>query len=665
MHTGDSYNSFQEDTIDLDPNSSTTFVYNPHVLLPYEEQKQRLPIFNVRNHILYLLEKYQVLVLVGETGCGKSTQLPQYLYEAGWTEEGQIIGVTEPRRIAATTLAARVSEERGCPLGQLVGYTIRFDDCSKVGETKIKFMTEGILIREIMSDPLLKNYSVIILDEVHERTLFTDIIMGLMKKILRKNKSLRLIVSSATVDADELQFFFNFNKTKNKENDTSVILSVPGSSYSVDIFYLEEPIPDYVQGVVDTVLKIHDREFRGDILAFLTGQEEIERAMCLHVLPMHGSLPYGDQLKVFRPAKQYQRKVIISTNIAETSVTIPGIVYVIDSGFVKIRWFKPETGIDSLSIVPISQASANQRAGRAGRNCRGKAYRLYRESDFEKLTKATPCEMQRTDLSQAILQLKALYIHNVLRFDFPSPPPAKNLTVALQLLFALNAIDENGELTDPLGVKMAEIPIHPFYSKMLLASDQFHCSKEILTILSCIQVETIFVKPNSGSASIRARIEHRKFQATEGDLITLLNAYEAFEENGKSRDWCMKYFLNYKGLLRVAEIQNQVTKLLGKDFKFESAAEDDVLVRKAITSGLFQNAAYLHYSGVYKSVRGDQELSIHPSSVLYTLEQPSWVLYCDVVHTNKAYMKNITVIEPEWLEELAPHYYEKKVDRDY
>ncbi|KAK6631984.1 hypothetical protein RUM44_007014 [Polyplax serrata] len=602
-----------------------------------------------------------------------------YLVEGGWTEKGLTIGITEPRRIAATTLAARVAEEMNCPLGSTVGYTIRFDDCTTPSETKVKYMTEGILIREMLSDPLLSHYSVIILDEVHERTLYTDIIMGLMKKILKKNTSLKLIVSSATVDADELQHFFNLNRTPDKTKDTSTILSVPGNMYSVDVFYVEEPVPCYVQGVVDTILKIHKHEFRGSILAFLTGQEEIERAvnalkdyedtrgkdgLRLLVLPMHGSLPYSEQLKVFRPAEQSQRKVIISTNVAETSVTIPGVVYVVDSGFVKLRWFKYDTGVDSLIVVPISKASADQRAGRAGRDRRGKTYRLYRESDYEKFTEATPCEMQRTDLSQAVLQLKALGIHNVLRFDFPFPPPAKNLAAALQLLFALNAIDESGELTQPLGARMSELPIHPLYSKMLLASDEFGCTEEILTILSCLQVETIFIKPAGGAASIKARIAQRNFHVTEGDLLTYLNVYEAFERNGRRKDWCMKYFLNYKGLKRVSEIRSQMKRSLGK-VELSSAEGNEVAVRKAIASGLFQNAAYLHYSGTYKSVRGDVDLHVHPNSVLYTLTQPSWVLFCEVVHTNKVYMRNLVAVEPDWLEQLAPHFYEKGVDRNY
>ncbi|KAF4520740.1 hypothetical protein B566_EDAN004860 [Ephemera danica] len=518
-----------EDKSDLDPNQGTSFIFNPNYALSYEQQRQRLPIFENRNHILYLLEKHQTLILVGETGCGKSTQVPQYLFESGWCEDGKLIGITEPRRVAATTLATRVAEEKGCILGGLVGYSIRFDDCFDPLYTRIKYMTEGILMREMLADPLLRHYSVIILDEVHERTLNTDIVMGLMKKILRKNKQLRLVVSSATVDAEQLKKFFSSGKD---EVETAAILSIHGRLYPVDVHYISEPVPDYIQGVVDTCIKIHTSEGQGDVLAFLTGQEEVDKAVellndfealpnrkktalkmqvvpmygalpnadqlevfkftkqghrkiviatniaetsvtipdivyepvpdyiqgvvdtCIkihtsegqgdvlafltgqeevdkavellndfealpnrkktalkmQVVPMYGALPNADQLEVFKFTKQGHRKIVIATNIAETSVTIPDIVYVVDSGFVKLRWFNTSSLTDALVVVPVSQASADQRAGRAGRVRPGKAYRLYTEEEYLGLSAATTPEMQRSELSGAVLQLMALGI---------------------------------------------------------------------------------------------------------------------------------------------------------------------------------------------------------------------------------------------------------------
>ncbi|XP_076636538.1 putative ATP-dependent RNA helicase DHX35 isoform X1 [Colletes latitarsis] len=660
---------WQEDKPDIDVHSCTQFVYNAHHSLALDMQRQRLPIFKYKSHIIYLLEKYQTLVLIGETGCGKSTQLPQYLLEAGWCTDGKIIGITEPRRVAATSLANRVADERNCILGTEVGYSIRFDNCTDE-RTRIKYMTEGILLRELMSDPLLTSYSVIVVDEVHERTLLTDIIMGLLKKIMRKRRSLKIVVCSATVDAEQLRDFFNTGTIK----DTAVIMNVEGRLYPVDIFFVKEPVANYVTSVVDTVLKIHEHEEPGDILAFLTGLDEVDQAVTLlsehaklikegklKLLPlaMYGSLPNSEQLKVFWRAAKDTRKVIVATNIAETSITIPNIVYVIDCGFVKVPWFEAETQTNSLVIVPVSKASANQRAGRAGRVRSGKAYRLYVEEAYNELFEATPPEMQRSDLAPAILQLKALGIDNVLRFNFPSAPPSKNLLTGLELLYALGAIDSNGELTTPLGVTMAEMPLEPVLAKSLIVSGEMECSEELTTILAMLQVQNVFIRPAGGQAAIKARVAHRKFEVEEGDLLTMLNVYTAYEKN-KTSNWCQKQFLNYKALRRATEIRMQMHCMMKRlNIPLISCDGNVQEILKCITAGLFPKAAYLHYTGVYKTVRGNRDLYIHPTSCLYTLQQPQWLLFCEVLQTNKTYMKDITVIQPEWLLELAPHFYER------
>ncbi|NXC43556.1 DHX35 helicase, partial [Penelope pileata] len=434
--------------------SGVTVVYNPFASLSIEQQRQKLPVFKLRNHILYLVENYQTLVIVGETGCGKSTQIPQYLAEAGWTAEGRVVGVTQPRRVAAVSVAGRVADERCAVLGHEVGYCIRFDDCTDPQATRIKFLTDGMLVREMMADPLLTRYSVLMLDEAHERTLYTDIAIGLLKKIQKKRGDLRLIVASATLDAEKFRDFFNQNDTGDPSKDTSVILTVEGRTFPVDIFYIQSPVPDYIKSTVETAMKIHQTENDGDILAFLTGQEEVEtvvsmlieqaRALSrtgmkkhLRVLPMYAGLPSPDQMKVFERVSRSVRKVIVATNVAEASITIHGISFVIDCGFVKLRAYNPKTAIECLVVVPVSKASANQRAGRAGRNRSGKCYRLYTEEDYEKLPKSTVPEMQRSNLAPVILQLKALGIDNVLRFPFLSPPPAQSMVQALELLYAL------------------------------------------------------------------------------------------------------------------------------------------------------------------------------------------------------------------------------------
>ncbi|XP_017778028.1 PREDICTED: probable ATP-dependent RNA helicase DHX35 [Nicrophorus vespilloides] len=652
---------------------STEFIFNRNISQSVQVQRQKLPIFRNRSHILYLLEKYQTLVLVGETGCGKSTQIPQYMIEAEWPGT---IGVCQPRRIAAISLARRVADETSTQVqGSHVGYAVRFDACTI--QPKIKYMTEGILMREMMADPLLSTYSAIMLDEVHERTLYTDILMGLMKKILKKRKELRLIVASATVDARELKAFFNSNDGTNKSMDTAAILSVHGRQFPVDVYFIKEPIPCYVQGVIDLVVKINNSKEPGDILAFLTGQEEVDRAWRvlkehanlleeedkknkMFVLPMYGSLPNMEQLKVFKFAPDGYRKVVLATNVAETSVTIPGIVHVIDCGFVKLKWFNNDTHTDSLMLLPISKASANQRAGRAGRMRSGKVYRLYAEKDWPRMADATPPEITRTNLTYVLLQLKALGISNILEFDFPSPPPLANIKSALEILYALDAIDIRGELTNPLGFNMAEFALDPMYSKVLLSSGEYGCSEEILTVISMLQVETIFVKPLSGNNSIKARIKKRMFEVEEGDLITYLNVFSGFMNNDMQQGFCQRNYLNYKSLKRVVEIRKRLEKMLvNYGVPLVSCGGFAETVCKCLVTGLFPNAAYLHHSGVYKTVRGDIELHVHPDSSLYTITQPQWVLFCEVLHTTELFMRDLTVINSEWLLELAPHFYHR------
>uniref|UniRef100_A0A7M4F132 RNA helicase n=1 Tax=Crocodylus porosus TaxID=8502 RepID=A0A7M4F132_CROPO len=602
--------------------NGVNIIYNPYASLSIEQQRQKLPIFKLRNHILYLVENYQTLVIVGETGCGKTTQIPQYLAEAGWTAEGRVVGVTQPRRVAAVSVAGRVAEERGAMLGHDVGYCIRFDDCTDPQATRIKFLTDGMLVREMMADPLLTRYSVLMLDEAHERTLYTDIAIGLLKKIQKKRGDLRLIVASATLDAEKFRDFFNQNETSDPSKDTSVILTVEGRTFPVDVFYIQSPVPDYVKSTVETVMKIHQMENDGDILAFLTGQ------------------------------------VIVATNIAETSITIHGISSVIDCGFMKLRAYNPKTAIECLVVVPVSKASANQRAGRAGRNRSGKCYRLYTEEDFEKLPQSTVPEMQRSNLSPVILQLKALGIDNVLRFPFLSPPPAQSMVQALELLYALGGLDKHCRLTEPLGMRIAEFPLNPMFAKMLLESGNFGCSQEILSIAAMMQIQNVFVLPPNQKA--QATRQHRKFAVEEGDHLTMLNVYEAFIKHSKSSQWCQEHFLNYKGLVRATIVREQLKKLLVK-FKVpkKSSEGDPDPVLRCIVSGFFANAAKFHSTGAYRTIRDDHELHIHPTSVLYAEKPPRWVVYNEVIQTSKYYMRDVTAIESAWLLELAPHFYQQ------
>ncbi|GHJ87867.1 hypothetical protein NliqN6_4269 [Naganishia liquefaciens] len=641
-------------------------------------QRTRLPIYKHREKLLYCVEKYGVVIVVGQTGCGKSTQLPQYLHEAGWSGENHVIACTQPRRVAATSVAARVAEEMGSVLGDEVGYSIRFEDLSNPQRTRVKYLTDGMLFRETMVDPLLSRYSVIMIDEAHERGAYTDLLLGLLKKIRRKRPELRIIISSATIDAEDFLEYFNINAdSADRSKDDAIIVSLEGRMFPVETAYLEKPISNYVEAAVQTVFDIHMKEPKGDILVFLTGREEIEEAAQeiadraitmpkaaprLLPIPLHGGLSPEEQQAMFAPPPRDTRKVVVATNIAEASVTIEGIKYVIDSGFVKLRTYNPRTGMDVLSVTPCSVASANQRAGRAGRTSAGKCFRLYPSSALTSgiMPISTPPELVRSDVSLFLLQLKALGIDNLVRFDFLSPPPTEMMIRALEFLYSLKALDEEGRLTRPLGINMAEVPVDPMMAAILLNSQEFQCGEEILTIAAMTSVQNVFII-GDGAAGAMGEIERRKFTAEEGDHLTLLNAYNAFVKYGRqSPKWCGTHRLNYKALLRAVSIRQQLKKYLDRfGIKTVSCQGDSTRLRRCLVTGYFKNAARMMPDGTYRSVRENALLNVHPSSVLFTRTAATgWVIFHEVVETSKSFIRDLTVIEQDWLVELAPHYYQ-------
>jgi len=532
-----------------------------------------------------------------------------------------------------------------CKLGEEVGYSIRFEDLTSA-KTRIKFLTDGLLLREALADPLLSRYSVIMVDEAHERSLSTDILLGVLKKILRRRKELRIVVSSATLQAEDfLGFFSGAELSQNDEGmrtQIGNIISLEGRMYPVDTLYLEEPAEDYVERAVRTIFDIHASEAEGDILVFLTGREEIEntlqmiadRAASLHpkapsilALPLYAGLTSEQQLYVFEPAPENTRKVIVSTNIAEASVTIDGIVYVIDCGFVKLRAFNPKTGIETLTATPVSKASATQRAGRAGRTKAGKSYRLYTQSTYNEMPEATVPEIQRSNLAPVILQLKALGIDNVLRFDFLTSPPAELIIRALELLYSLGALDEYAKLTRPLGVRMAELSVEPMMAKVLLSAPSMGCLSEVLSIaaMTSLQGAVWYHQDNEKKSTEAAR---RKFAVEEGDHITLLNIYEAFVTKGrKDSKWCRDNFLNYKSMVRAVSIRAQLKRYLERfginveetlrPSKSPNEFNKGEQIRKCLTAGYFAHAARMQPDGTFKTVNGGVKLHAQPSSLMF------------------------------------------------
>ncbi|KAM7188042.1 P-loop containing nucleoside triphosphate hydrolase protein [Rhypophila sp. PSN 637] len=640
-----------------------------------------LPIAKHRDALLYLIETNPVTIVVGQTGSGKSTQIPQFLEQAGWCSDGKIIGVTQPRRVSATTLAIRVAEEAGCEVGKEVGYSIRFEDVTSP-VTRIKFLTDGLLIREALVDPLLSRYSVIMIDEAHERSISSDILLGLLKKIRKKRSDIRIIISSATLQAEAFQKFFSDDNDPVESNaGLPSIISLEGRTYPIDVLYLETPAEDYVEKAVSTVFDIHKNEAKGDILVFLTGREEIDRAVqavaehsdqlppgsqSILPLPLYAGLSTEQQMYVFDEAPVNFRKVIFSTNIAEASVTIDGVVYVIDCGFVKLRAYNPETGIESMTATAVSKASAAQRAGRAGRTRPGKCFRLYTEEAYQALPEANIPEIQRSNLAPFILQLKALGLDNVLRFDFLTPPPAELMMRGLELLFSLGALDDYAKLTKPLGLRMAELALEPMMAKTLLSAPSFGCLNEMLTIAAMTSLSGgVWIQ--HGGEKKRAESARKKFAAEEGDHLTLLNVYQTFVTKGR-RDsrFCHDNLINFKALTRAVSIRAQLRRALER---FGLIADDSGVdpgsdntkkseqIRRCLTAGFFAHAARMQADGTFRNVSGTTVLHAHPSSLMFN-RKADWVIFHEVMETgNKTFIRDVTKIEKSWLLEYAPEFY--------
>ncbi|XP_056644453.1 pre-mRNA-splicing factor ATP-dependent RNA helicase DHX16 [Diorhabda sublineata] len=631
--------------------------------LTIEETKKSLPIYPFKDDLIQAIREHQILIIEGETGSGKTTQIPQYLYEAGFTEDGKMIGCTQPRRVAAMSVAARVAEEMGVKLGNEVGYAIRFEDCTSE-RTVIKYMTDGTLHREFLSEPDLASYSVMIIDEAHERTLHTDILFGLVKDIARFRPELKLLISSATLDVTKFSEFF----------DDAPVYQIPGRRFPVDIYYTKAPEADYVDACVVSVLQIHVTQPLGDILVFLTGQDEIEtchellqdrvrrlgsKVKELIILPLYANLPSDMQTKIFEPTPRGARKVVLATNIAETSLTIDNIIYVIDPGFAKQNHFNSRTGMESLMVVPISKASANQRAGRAGRVAAGKCFRLYTAWSYKhELEDNTVPEIQRINLGNAVLMLKALGINDLVHFDFLDPPPHETLVLALEQLYALGALNHHGELTK-LGRRMAELPVDPMMAKMILASEKYQCAEEIVSIAAMLSVNgAIFYRPKD--KIIHADTARKNFNHVGGDHLSLLNVYNQWRDSDYSVQWCYENFIQYRSMKRARDVREQLVNLMTRvEIEMVSNVSETANIRKAITSGYFYHIARFSKGGSYKTVKHNQSVTIHPNSALFD-SLPRWVLYHELVFTTKEFMRQVIEIESKWLLEVAPHYYKQK-----
>uniref|UniRef100_A0A8C3G933 Pre-mRNA-splicing factor ATP-dependent RNA helicase PRP16 n=1 Tax=Cyclopterus lumpus TaxID=8103 RepID=A0A8C3G933_CYCLU len=626
------------------------------------EQRQYLPIFAVRQQLLNIIRDNSIVIVVGETGSGKTTQLTQYLHEDGYTSYG-MVGCTQPRRVAAMSVAKRVSEEIGTNLGEEVGYAIRFEDCTSE-KTLIKYMTDGILLRESLRESDLDHYSAVIMDEAHERSLNTDVLFGLLREVVSRRTDLKLIVTSATMDSDKFAAFFG----------NVPIFHIPGRTFPVDILFSKTPQEDYVEAAVKQALQIHLSGLIGDILIFMPGQEDIEvtsdqiverledleNAPALAVLPIYSQLPSDLQAKIFQKAPDGVRKCIVATNIAETSLTVDGIMFVVDAGYCKLKVFNPRIGMDALQVYPISQANANQRSGRAGRTGPGQCYRLYTQSAYknEMLTTTIP-EIQRTNLANVVLLLKSLGVQDLLLFHFMDPPPEDNMLNSMYQLWILGALDNTGALT-PTGRLMVEFPLDPALSKMLIVSCDMSCSADILIIVSMLSVPAIFYRPK-GREEESDQVRE-KFAVPESDHLTYLNVYMQWKNNNYSGIWCNDHFIHTKAMRKVREVRSQLKDIMVQQrMNLISCGSDWDIIRKCICAAYFHQAAKLKGIGEYVNVRTGMPCHLHPTSSLFGMGYtPDYIIYHELVMTTKEYMQCVTAVDGEWLAELGPMFYSIK-----
>ncbi|GAY44055.1 hypothetical protein CUMW_079330 [Citrus unshiu] len=660
-----------------------------------------LPILQYEEKIVETVEQNPVVVVIGETGSGKSTQLSQILHRHGYTKSG-IIGVTQPRRVAAVSVARfsltyyvvvrrRVAQELGVRLGEEVGYAIRFEDRTSE-RTLIKYLTDGVLLREILSNPDLSPYSVIILDEAHERSLNTDILLGLVKRLVNLRASkLKILITSATLDGEKVSKFFSNCPT----------LNVPGKLYPVEILHSKERPTSYLESALKTAIDIHVREPEGDVLIFMTGQDDIEKLVskledkiqsldegsCMDavILPLHGSLPPEMQaiayllfemgragerptVRVFSPPPPNCRRFIVSTNIAETSLTVDGVVYVIDCGYVKQRQYNPSSGMYSLDVVQISKVQANQRVGRAGRTRPGKCYRLYPSTVYhDEFLDVTVPEIQRSSLAGSVLYLKSLDLSdiNVLKFDFLDPPSSESLEDALKQLYLIDAIDENGSITS-IGRTMAELPLEPSLSRMLMEANEYGCLSQALTVAAMLSAETTLLPGRSKSTEKKRK--HTPLELPDGsgwgDHIQLLQIYECWDECDYDVNWVKDNGLQVRGMMFVKDIRKQLCQIMQKiakgsldvraNHRWKESRQDYRKLRKALCVGYANQLAerMIHHNGYRTLGFKPQLVQVHPSSELKTDEEgllPNYVVYHELIATSRPYMRNVCAVEMQWV----------------
>ena len=627
---------------------------------------ESLPVSQRKVEIQKLLSEHQVIVVAGETGSGKTTQLPKMCLELGFGNLG-MIGHTQPRRIAARSVAARIAEELETELGGLVGYKVRFSDQIS-DDTQIKLMTDGILLAEIQNDRFLNQYSCLIIDEAHERSLNNDFILGYLKQLLPRRRDLKLIITSATIDVERFSKHFN----------NAPIIEVSGRTYPVEVRYrpvVEENDQDQLQGILNAVDELQ-AEGRGDILIFMNGEREIrDTAEALQkqnlkhteILPLFAQLSAQEQNKIFHPSGL--NRIVLATNVAETSLTVPGIKYVIDPGTARISRYSYRTKVQRLPIEPISQASANQRKGRCGRVSEGICIRLYSEEDFNSRPEFTDPEILRTNLASVILQMTALGLDDIEAFPFVDAPDKRHIQDGVKLLEELGAFEtvqtKSGEkrLLTRVGLQLAQLPVDPRLAKMILSAVNFGCVYEMMIIVSALSIQDPRERPQEKQQASDEK--HRRFTDKKSDFLAFLNLWRYLQEQQKElsknqfRRQCQKDFLNYLRIREWQDIYHQIrltVREMGLPINSEKAEYQQI--HTALLSGLLSHIGLKEAEKQQYLGARNAHFAIFPNSVLFK-KQPKWVMAAELVETSKLWGRMVAEIEPEWIEPLAEHLIKK------
>ena len=627
---------------------------------------ESLPVSQRKVEIQKLISEHQVIVVAGETGSGKTTQLPKMCLELGFGNLG-MIGHTQPRRIAARSVAARIAEELETELGGLVGYKVRFNDQIS-DNTQIKLMTDGILLAEIQNDRFLNQYSCLIIDEAHERSLNNDFILGYLKQLLPRRRDLKLIITSATIDVERFSKHFN----------NAPIIEVSGRTYPVEVRYrpvVEEDDQDQLQGILNAVDELQ-AESRGDILIFMNGEREIrDTAEALQkqnlkhteILPLFARLSAQEQNKIFHPSGL--NRIVLATNVAETSLTVPGIKYVIDPGTARISRYSYRTKVQRLPIEPISQASANQRKGRCGRVSEGICIRLYSEEDFNSRPEFTDPEILRTNLASVILQMTALGLDDIEAFPFVDAPDKRHIQDGIKLLEELGAFEtvqtKSGEkrLLTRVGRQLAQLPVDPRLAKMILSAVNFGCVYEMMIIVSALSIQDPRERPQEKQQASDEK--HRRFADKKSDFLAFLNLWYYLQEQQKAlsknqfRRQCQKDFLNYLRIREWQDIYHQIrltVREMGLPINSEKAEYQQI--HTALLSGLLSHIGLKEAEKQQYLGARNAHFAIFPNSVLFK-KQPKWVMAAELVETSKLWGRMVAEIEPEWIEPLAEHLIKK------